>query len=478
MKHISCLIFAVCFFVRAAAAPLPVTLTITNSPGFAIPADYAGLSFGAIAELADHGGVSGHLFSPTNAQLITLFQNSGIRNLRLGGTTVEGIHAAVPDRAAIDDVFGFARATGLKVIYSLRLLNGSSATDALTAQYIWQRYRPLLVCFAIGNEPDVKRYRYPPFGTGTDPAITNYASYLADWRRFASAIRRAAPGVTFAGPDAAKREWAQLFARDEKNSGMVTLITQHFYIGGRPYLRGTTETIPAPKAIDAMLSKRWVRVKYPRLDQHTLAPVVADGLPYRLTESNDYLKGVPHASDAFASALWALDYLHWWAARGCSGVNFHNTEWLKTDTVYIDSSGNYHANPKAYAIRMFDLGSRGCVEPVTVANPNGLNLTAYAVGNQRHLYVTIINKEHGGGAHAATVTIVPQGFPPAHAAVMFLTAPHNDAGAMSGITLGGAPITNHAPWRGKWTPLKPHQAGHWVVDVSPTSAAVVEISAQ
>ena len=50
---------------------------------------------------------------------------------------------------------------------------------------------------------------------------------------------------------------------------------------------------------------------YPWLHASNLAPVAAAGLRYRLTEANDYLGGVPGASNAFASALWALDYLHW-----------------------------------------------------------------------------------------------------------------------------------------------------------------------
>jgi hypothetical protein len=111
MKIISGLICAGCLLSRAALAQSPVALTIdTRSPSYAIPADFTGVSFGAVAELANRGGVSGCLFSPTNSQLITLFKNSGLRHLRLGGSTVEGLHAAVPTRADIDSVFAFAQA--------------------------------------------------------------------------------------------------------------------------------------------------------------------------------------------------------------------------------------------------------------------------------------------------------------------------------------------------------------------------------
>jgi hypothetical protein len=389
---------------------------------------------------------------------------------------VDGTNIAFPDHEAIDAVFGFAKAADVKVIYSLRLLNGNPATDAATAQYIWTHYRSMLDCFAIGNEPDIKRYHYPPFGSGTDPVITNYSSFHADWRIFATAITNAVPGAVFAGPDAAARSWAQLFAKDEKNSGIVSLITQHYYVGGRPYVQDGPETIPVPVAIDNILSKNWVTHKYLQLYTNALTPVVADGLPYRLTESDDYLKGIANASDSFATALWALDYMHWWAAHGCRGVDFHNTEWLKTDTVFFDSSKDFRINPKALGIRAFDLGGHGRVEPIAISNSDGLNLTAYAVGDGINLYVTIINKEHGGAARDSAVTIVPNGFPASQAEAIFLTASNGDAGATNGITLGGEPITNDAPWRGQWTRINPGKTGEWDVTVAAASAVVVKIS--
>ena len=459
------------------ASPMSVTVTITNSPGPAIPADFSGLSFGAVAEMPGHGGVPGYLFCATNRQLVTLFKNSGLHNLRLGGTTVEGTNAAVPDRVAIDNLFAFAKAAGVKVIYSLPLLNGNSATNAATARYIWGHYQPLLEYFALGNEPDVKRYLYPPFGMGTDPAITNYACYLYNWRLLAAWILNVVPEAKFAGPDAAGRSWAATFAMGQAHSGMVSLITQHYYVGGRPFIGEGPEKLPVQTAIDNILSTNWVAVKYPAFYEATLAPVQKYGLPYRLTEANDYLKGIENASDSFATALWALEYLHWWAARGCVGVNFHNTEWLKTDTVYFDAaSQSCQINPKAYGIKAFELGSQGGVEPVAVSNPDGLNFSAYAVGDAAVLCATVINKEHGAGARDSALTIAPAGYSFSRAEAMFLTAPTGDAGATSGMTLGGGTITNNAPWHGEWTPLKTGGSGQFSLKIPATCAALVRMT--
>ncbi len=206
--------------------------------------------------------------------------------------------------------------------------------------------------------------------------------------------------------------------------------------------------------------------------------MIADGYPYRLTEINDYLGGVTNASNAFASALWALDVLHWSAAAdGCVGVNFHNNEWLLTDTVYLNRRNkSFQINPKAYGIKAFDLGGHGNVEPMAMSNPNNLNLTAYAVADSTNLYVTLINKGYGGGSRNATVTILLKGFSSGAAAAMYLAVAGGNVEATNGVTLGGASITNNAPFQGQWTPLGSTSNGQMTVTVPAASAAVVKIA--
>lgn len=455
-------------------AQSPVTLTIdTQSRGYLIPDDFAGIGFETFAELPDGNGVSGNLFSPTNAQLITLFTNTGIRNLRLGGGTVDGPHPAIPSHADIDNVFGFARAAGIKVIYSLPLLDSTPADAAATAKYIWAHHRPYLYCFSIGNEPNE-----PPYHDAAVGAITNYANFLAAWRTFAAAVTNAVPDATFTGPEAGGWDWVPQFARDEKNSGRVVLITHHEYVGGKPFIHHGQDEMPVATAIDNMLSRFWVTNKCPEFYGKTLAQVQPTGLPCRMTEANDYLRGVTNASDAFASALWTLDYMHWWAARGLAGVNFHNNQWLRTDTFYLDqTTGEFQINPKAYGIRAFNLGSHGWTKSVAMNNADDLNLTTYAVGDGTNLYVTIINKEHGRAARAANVTIALNDLSLTNAAAMFLTSPDNDPGATTGITLGGALITNHTAWQGQWTILPSATNGQCNLIVPAASAVIVRLSA-
>jgi hypothetical protein len=376
----------------------------------------------------------------------------------------------IPDRDDIDSLFAFAKAAGVgKIIYSFRLLETNAAlnyaaTNAAVAQYIWSHYRSSLDCFALGNEPDLHRV------FKQDVSITDFPTYLEKWRRFAAAITNAVPEAKFAGPDGGSGEvnWTTHFAKAGVPSGDVALITEHFYVGGAG--RG----IEAKEGIDAILSPKWIDANqklYDKVARH----VLADGLPYRFTEANDhYSGGIRNASDTFAGALWALDFLHWWAAHDTRGVDFHNTMWVANDIITLDSSGHAAINPKGYGVKAFDLGSHGGAVPVTVANAGKINLTAYAVRAPEHLFVTIINKEHGVGARAAETTILADDSAQ-NAAVIYLTAP-DGAGAKTGVTLGGAPIVNDAPWSGQWTPLAAQQKGRLVVTVAPVSAAILSIT--
>ena len=117
-----------------------------------------------------------------------------------------------------------------------------------------------------------------------------------------------------------------------------------------------------------------------------VALVLEDSSFYRFMESNSFSGAVPGGSNSYATALWALDYVHWWAAHDCLGVNFHNFQWRENDTIYRDASGNFNLYPMGYGIKAFDLGGHGTVEPLTMSNPDGVNLTAYAVQGEGALF--------------------------------------------------------------------------------------------
>jgi hypothetical protein len=209
------------------------------------------------------------------------------------------------------------------------------------------------------------------------------------------------------------------------------------------------------------------------LYQSFAAPALAHGLPYRLEETNNFTGGAKNASDTFAAALWALDYLHWWAARGAGGVNFHNRRWILNTTIYPISEqddglkSGYDIHPIAYGLKAFDIGGHGSAVPLTISNPDAINVTAYAVRQADSLFVTIINKKDiGDKPHDALVSMAGR-FQSASA--MLLVADAGEA-AKTGITLGGVPIAGGS-WDGKWTPLRSNQ-----VKVPGAAAAIVKLS--
>jgi Glycosyl hydrolase family 79, N-terminal domain len=471
MKSIAFLLFLYCASAIAEQVPDSVTITIqSNSVAAPLPPDFLGLSMEPRGLPPDAQG--NYFFSPTNKQFVTLFRNIGISHLRMGGTSVESPPTnPIPDTTAIDNLFAFVKAAGVKkVIYSLRLLETNSAlrydiTNAALAKYIWDHDRANLDCFAIGNEPDVgKVYRQ-------DCEITNIPTYLAKWRRFANAITNAVPEAKFAGPDAgsANVPWPMAFARHFENSGLISAVTEHFYVGG------AGRDVPAAQGIDDMLSPQWLDTNQ-KLYERVTVPVMKMGLPFRFGEANDhYSGGVKDASDTFAGALWALDFAHWWAAHSIRGIDFHNTAWRVNDSITLDSAtGELRLNPKGYGLKAFTLGSRGASESLALQNPGGLNLTAYAYYDAPNHFVTIINKEHGPGAREASVAIITPR-KEKRAEIIFLTALNNDAAAKTGVTLGGAPINNHESWQGKWQRLDINVSDRCIVKIPPTSAAIVKI---
>lgn len=511
-------------------AQKPISLTIdTSSRVFAIPADFSGLGFETKSVLPNQYGVPGYFFGSENTELITLFRNMGVKNIRVGGGTVDGsgqnerCETPMPTEKDIDHLFGFARAAGIDVIYSVRLLNADAckdphlaSEDAAIANYVWNKYRPTVTSLSIGNEPDVRQYHSYP-GRPSDSAIfestpgvagSAYPSYFAAWKGVADAILKSVPDARFSGPETAVSStssftpnpatgmsWTEKFGADLKDSGILIEALQHHYVWGSP---GNTTT---QEAIDDMLSSAWDNGSavghqpamdggtaefhpYPFVYNRVLSSLVSMRIPFRMTEANDCLHGVVGASNGYAAALWALDYMHWWAAHHMAGVNFHNNPWLPTDTVVPDPNpcppkgcSNYRITAKGYGIKAFDVGGHGYEMPVAISNPIGMNLTAYAVGTDQDLYVTIINRTHSTTHDAADANVVidAKGMKASSASAMALSGGEpGDATSMT-ASLGGAAITNNSRWLGKWTPIGRVETGRITVTVKSTTAVIVRI---
>jgi hypothetical protein len=464
------LAFVVLVQATILGAQTPVSVTVhTQTPGPAIPADFEGESFETANLQPNSNFVKGYLFDSTNTQFLTLFTNLNLKHLRIGGTSTDTNNLIwklyVPTPPDIDALFRFASVANVKVIFSLRLENGDPNVNATNALYVWNHYQQYLDCFAIGNEPNL-------YGSG-DPNITGVNSYITRWNTFAAAVTNAIPSARFAGPDSAGVNWSSNFADAETPTGRMNWIMPHYYFGGSSH-NLTPQTI-----IDNVLSSTWPSTKFAPDFNAINSISQSHGVPFRISEMNSYVAdypGVQGGNNCFATALFAVDCLHWWAQAGAPGVNIHTFLGKYNGTFYVDGNGNYQLYPIGYGIKAFDIGGHGSIQPLDVTNNNTLNVTAYAVGDLTNSFVTIVNKEHNSGARDANVTIYPEGFVNGPVDYMLLTAP-GGAAATNGTTLGGATITNNAAFAGQWLSAGRLVNGNVTITVPASSAAIVRIHA-
>jgi hypothetical protein len=473
LSTVAALVLAsLCLSSREVLPQSQVTAVVsTKELGPPIPDEFTGLSFEMESVLPGRDGR--HLFNAENEPLIEMFKALAIKSLRVGGNTADRPAVGVPSHQDIDNLFAFAHVAGVKVIYTLRLRGGDPERAAETAKYIVDHYGSDLTCFAIGNEPNVFAREYP--------------AYRDEWRKYVQMITAPenAPTAQFCGPSSTpgKVDWCRDFARDFGSSQLVPFIAQHAYPGGS----GRRVTSPAA-GIDSMLSASWVR-SYENFYRSLVAAIQPAGLSYRLEETNNFFNGgAAGVSNAFASALWGLDYMCWWASHGALGLNFHTGDRVAAGeattpckyAVFVTTLSGYSVHPLGYAIKAFGLGFRGRIAPVRVeANADEINLTAYGtMSSGGILSITLVNKEHGPGGRDAGVTLVPnESF--AKGEVIYLAAPNGDVAATSGITLGGTEIKDDGTWEANRIQLPgPSEAGEFTVTVPAASAAIVRLASK
>lgn len=484
-----------------------ITLTIdASNPGPMIPTNFVGISISSWNIDGDSGYVK-TWFTTANHQMVNLFRQIGIKHLR---TIMGKAQPGYPDPSdsQIDSFFDFAKAAGVsKVIWSLHLFDAEVTTNWSNnehiAQHIWNTTTAsgtvesnLLESFAFDNEPDWLRYI-----CCADPNITGYytpastGGYIGMWNTWQQTIAAVAPGARFSGPDAGSKwpvggdvntsisgvPFTLRFAMDESSN--LCTASQHYYAGGAA---GTNTTL---QLAEKCLSKDRVN-DYSNFYASALAgspdwPKTLAGtpLPYRFTECTAFDNNQNAGNQCFATALWGLDFYHWWAQHGCAGVDPFTRCVQYNSPIYFDGT-NFNAVAYAYGMKAFTLGSDGkVIEPsqLVLSNPGNINVTAYGVVNSNDLYVTIINKTFNSvGAHAALVTIpAPVGFTVENARFIVLSGgstPGSSGNAtMKGACLGGAEIPNDgSSWEGTWKPL-PVSGGGVSLMVLPTTAVIIDL---
>lgn len=464
----------------AAPAAEPVIVSVKASqPGIAISDDALGLSFETSIMLPDKNGV--RYFRPDNEKLITLFHTLGIKSLRIGGNSVDAPKIPIPTEDDVRALFDFAKAAGVRVIYSFRLQDGDPASSARLAKLIFENYPESLDCFAIGNEPGYYK---------------DYQVYMGNWKSIRDAVVAVAPTATFAGPDQnPEPERIKKLVQDLGTpEGRLTRITQHSYPFGCSYKNpsagwkdsGNVNLLVPVDAADArqrMISPDAHKAYVDILDGMTEA-VSGTKLTFRMTEVNSlWFSGLEGASDRHASALWSVDYLHWWASHGADGLNFHTGDRTGGSVnlpcryaAFVSSADGYEVRPLSYGLKLFDLGGHGRSLPITVSGTAAI--TAYANRRENEVFVTLINNATDAGDQSVSIKLDTP-LAPGDGSSIFVRAKGDDLAAGSAdMSLGGSPIGADGQWKGCWTPvaITDREAGAVSMSMPPTSAAVVRIS--
>ena len=440
----------------AAVTVLPETAG-RLAPGF------VGLSF-------EKSHLSDAFFTGGNARLIALFRLLGPGVVRIGANDVDvsvwqpdapfvpgGTTSNAVGTIAVDGLADFLDATGWRAIYGVNLKTGSPAAAVAEATYVTTRLGDRLLALELGNEVNF----YPG----------GYAAIRALWEATATTIQAALPAVPLAAPaTAGDLDFATAFARDE--GARLALLTHHYYRGHAADGTASLSNLLAPDRGVASAAQ-------------TLAIALPGG--FRWGEVNSYAgHGVAGISDAFASALWGIDFMLTSATAGASGVNFHGGGQNMDGNVCVDGAASC-TRPFRYAPIVEVDSQVAAVAPLydgllfvsqmghgelhaTRVIADGVALSAYALGApDGSTVVALINKD----ARCGLTTTVDLGAPVAGASALVLAAP--SLSATEGVTLGGAAVTP----AGDWQPLPPLDlpAADQVVTVDVAAATAVLLRA-
>jgi hypothetical protein len=433
-----------------------------DQPGRAISENFIGLSYES-AVLA-----SPEYLSPGNLSVIGLLRGLGPGAvLRLGGNSSERtvwrdsgdrpeVESFVITPAAIDALAMLLNALDWRLIYGLNLARGTPEAAAEEAAYVARAVGPRLLAFQIGNEPD-------GFGrwSAVRPQSYDFDAFLAEWRRFSTAIRARLPTARFAGPDIiAEPSWIRPFI--EAAGDALILVTRHYYADG---------PAGAPYISLARLLRSAHQAKTILEEMHSISENYR--LPFRMAETNSiFTEGQPGVSDAFGSALWGVEFMFQVAEAQGEGVNFHTGDAKAYAPIGPGPNGRHLARPLYYGLLMFKEAVRGAsMLPARLVAPD-LNMAAYATkAADDTLKVCLINKDFEKGARVA----IEAGRHFWSASLLRLTAPSEEA--RTDVTFGGSAVDDFGHWSPRPPKVFPWRSDSFV-EVPAASAVIVQLSSR
>ena len=357
--------------------------TITSTVVSPFGSSFVGLSF-------EKGELVSRIFSMRDPNVLALFRALGPGIMRIGGSSVDSIiwtpngsgrTARQIAKVDIDQFAPFVRATGWQVIYGINLAQNTEASAAEEAAYAAQALGSSLYCFELGNEP--ASYGASGYSVPAGYSAWNYATFKGRWTSLTNAILQSVGGATFSGPDATAgsvNSYTLPFAR-EVDASQLKVLAQHYYRMNDTDARTMAMmlTTPDPKLGPLLTALKGAADRL--------------GAPFRITETNSATSGgVAGVSDAYGSALWALDNIFIMALGGASGVHFHGGDTAKYSPFNFGSEKVTTIKPLYYGLLFSKMVGQGNLLDASI-NAGGQNISIYAIQTASDLAMVFVNKE-------------------------------------------------------------------------------------
>jgi hypothetical protein len=428
---------------RPSLAPQDVaTVTVSHGAGGpAIQSGFLGLSLENTA-IIPYAGSDPRAPDPVFLQLVRNLTPGQSPQLRIGGDSTDWAWYPVPGLTRPHGIRVTLTARWLAVMHAVaadlkaRLIMGidleadsPAVADGEASAFERQIGGPYIEGLELGNEPNLYgsfTWYVLPGGVRVmgRPSGYDFSSFLDDFSSFAKGL----PGP-LVGPATGAPTWMAdtgQFLAAEPRVGVVTLHrypVQTCFVAPSSPVYPTVANLLAPAATAGLADG--IAAYVPLAHAHHL--------PLRIDEINtDSCGAAPGVSNAFVSALWALDTLFEMARVGVDGVNIHTYPGATYQLFTFTHDRRWSASvaPEYYGLLMFAQaappGSRLIAS--TITNAQGVHVWATR-GRAGHTRVVLINESLDRRAVAVNAT------GDGTATLERLRAPRLDS--TSGVTLGG-----------------------------------------
>jgi hypothetical protein len=463
----------------AASADTLSASVLTTPSGPPMPSGFVGVSFEYRA-MHQYTGRDPRAIDPVLVSLLQGLAPGQSPIIRIGGDSTDDtwwpIRGMIPQGGIYYRLTkGWLRTTqalaadlNAKLILGINLAAGRPAIAAAEGRAflsgIGRRYIDDL---EIGNEPDL----FGVFAWYKDRRGHVYrrrsskydlAAYTQQFTQWASAL----PNISLAGPAVSGPNWMRGLNGFIKAEPRLKLVTYHRY----PLRNCTTDPAdPTFASIPNLLA------------DYSSAGLAASLSPFVKTaaEMNSAsCEGKAGVSDTFASALWGLDTMFNFAARGVQGVNFHMLPGshyeLFTTSQTAQGAWQAFVHPEYYGLMLFAQAFPPGAQLLPVTAPAGPTKVWATVGPDGTVRVVAINQD-ATAEHDVQVLI-----PGATGGGSLETLAAPSLAATTGVSLGGQSFgdettTGTLPAAPATTPVTP-SSGVYTVRLAPGSATLMTIS--